>query len=76
MTAIKYDNKSRLDGVTDPRRLATSYTHDGLDDLTSISSPDTGVAANTFDAAGNAVASTVARGDETAYTYDALNRVV
>ncbi|MGH6847124.1 MAG: RHS repeat-associated core domain-containing protein [Methylocella sp.] len=75
MTAYAYDPESRLASVMDPRGLVTSYTHDGLDDVTAISSPDTGVTANTFDAAGNAATSTDARGDTTAYSYDALNRV-
>ena len=75
MTAFGYDNESRLASVTDPRGLTTSYVHDGLDDVTSLGSPDTGVTANTYDAAGNLVTSTDARGDTTTYTYDALNRV-
>ena len=61
--------------MTDPRGLMTSYAHDGLDDVTSLSSPDTGVTAKTYDAAGNPVSSTDARGNTTTYTYDALNRV-
>ena len=61
-------------GLTDPRSLATSYTYDGLDNLNSVQSPDTGTTAKTYDAAGNVVTSTDARGKTTTYTYDALNR--
>ena len=60
--------------MTDPRNLLTAYKWDGLDDQTAITSPDTGVTSNTFDAAGNVASSTDARGNTTTYSYDALNR--
>jgi YD repeat-containing protein len=62
--------------VTDPRNLITTYTRDGLGNLNSQSSPDTGLTSNSlFDAAGNLKTSTDARGKATNYEYDALNRV-
>ena len=51
-----------------------SYAYDGLNDFTSIQSPDTGSTAKTFNAAGNVLTSTDARGDTTTYTYDAPER--
>lgn len=46
-----------------------------MNDTTQIASPDTGIANNTFDAAGNLTSHTDARGAVTRYSYDALNRM-
>jgi len=48
--------------VTDPRNLVTTYGYDGLDNQVSLVSPDTGTTTRTFDAAGNVLTSTDARG--------------
>ena len=51
------------------------YLYDGLGNLTSRVSPDTGTTAFTYDAAGNVLTQTDARNVATTYSYDALNRV-
>lgn len=76
---VAYDALDRVTGVSDPNSLVTSYTYDGLGDLTHLQSPDTGLsggsAGDEFDAAGNLTQHTDARGVVTQYTYDALNRL-
>lgn len=78
-TTVAYDSLDRVTGVSDPESLVTSYTYDGLGDLTHLQSPDTGLsggsAGDGFDAAGNLTQHTDARGVVTQYTYDALNRL-
>jgi RHS repeat-associated protein len=78
-TTVAYDALDRVTGVSDPNSLVTSYTYDGLGDLTHLQSPDTGLsggsAGDVFDAAGNLTQHTDARGVVTQYTYDALNRL-
>lgn len=78
-TTVAYDALDRVTGVSDPDSLVTSYTYDGLGDLTHLQSPDTGLsggsAGDGFDAAGNLTQHTDARGVVTQYTYDALNRL-
>lgn len=61
--------------MKDPRSLTTSYTPDGLGNVTAQSSPDTGASQFTYDAKGNVLTSTDARGKTTTFTYDALDRV-
>jgi RHS repeat-associated protein len=73
--SFAYDANGRLNNEIDPRSLVTRYTYDGLDDQTSISSPDTGGTSRAYDAAGNMVQSTDANGNKSTYSYDALNRV-
>lgn len=60
--------------MLDPRNLLTAYAWDGLDDQLQLASPDTGATNRTFDAAGNVITSTDARGNTATYSYDALNR--
>jgi len=69
-----YDASDHLEGVSDPDGLNTIYSHNGLDDLKSIQSPDTGAISYVYDAAGNAVQRTDAKGIASTSTYDALNR--
>src|SRR5262249_43984936 len=52
-----------------------NYTYDGLNTLTQLSSPDTGVTNYTYDAAGNRRTQTDARNVTANYGYDALNRL-
>ncbi|GAB2865971.1 hypothetical protein GCM10027277_38480 [Pseudoduganella ginsengisoli] len=70
-----YDALDQLASVTDPRNLKTTYIVNGLADQLGLSSPDTGNIARTYDAAGNLISSTDARGQATTYTYDARNRL-
>ena len=70
-----YDARDHLVSVSDPRTLKTSYAYDGLGNLNQLVSPDTGVTTNTYDPAGNLITATDAKGQQSRYTYDALNRV-
>lgn len=70
-----YNGRDDLTGVTDPRLLFTQYGRDGLGNMLSLSSPDTGTARITFDAAGNLRTRVDSRGVLASYSYDALNRL-
>lgn len=48
-----YSHQDDLLSVTDPRKLTTPYTVDGLGQQPGIISPDTGTTATKFDGAGN-----------------------
>ena len=75
-TVFTYDAKDRLKTVKDPKLSATTtYNYDGLGNITSQVSPDTGTTSFTYDAAGNVATQTDARGTVATYSYDALNRV-
>jgi RHS repeat-associated protein len=75
-TVFTYDAKDRLATVKDPKISATtSYTYNGLGDLLTQVSPDTGTTTFTYDNAGNVATQTDARSTQTTYTYDVLNRV-
>lgn len=73
-TTFQYSPANALLSVRDPRNLVTQYTSTGLGDVRQVISPDTGTASSTFDAAGNELTRTDARGALTTWTYDALNR--
>ena len=70
-----YDTSDNLEGVSDPSGLNTIYDHNGLGDLTALHSPDTGTTAYVYDAAGNKIQQTDAKGVVVNYAYDALNRL-
>ena len=75
-TVFTYDAKDHLASVKDPKlSVTTSYTYDGLGNLLTQASPDTGSTTFTYDAAGNVATQTDARSTATTYAYDALNRV-
>jgi len=73
-TTTSQDALDRVTSVTDPTSLVTSYTHDGLSNLTALQSPDSGSSTSTFDAAGNALTHTDAKGVVATSTYDVLDR--
>jgi len=73
-TSKTYDSLNRLVQVTDPSSLNTTYQFDGLSDATGQASPDTGSTTRTFDAAGDVLTRTDAKGTVATSTYDALNR--
>lgn len=75
-TNYRFDGLNQITGTLDPRQLGTVYGVDGLGNENHLISRDTGTTVNTFDAAGNLLTSTDARGKVKTYTYDALNRVV
>ena len=74
-TNFEYNGRQDLIKVTDPRRLVTSYPRDGLGNVNPLSSPDTGAATLTYDAAGNLKTRTDSRGVLATYSYDGLNRL-
>ena len=73
---IQVDAPRQFPGATP---WTTRYDYDGLDNLKSITSPDTGITNQTFDDAGNVKTKTYPRTSSanitTTYQYDALNRV-
>ena len=75
VTMFDYDERDNLVKVTDPKGLDTHYGYDGLNDLVSLISPDTGTSTYTYDSAGNRVSKTDARNVQLMYVYDALNRL-
>ena len=72
---LELNGRDDLTRVIDPRNLATDYAVSGLSNVTTQTSPDTGVTTRTFDAAGNVKTSRDARLRTTTYTYDALHRL-
>ncbi|MES2757632.1 MAG: RHS repeat-associated core domain-containing protein [Pseudomonadota bacterium] len=70
-----YSHQDDLLSVTDPRKLTTRYTVDGLGQQTSVISPDTGTTTTKFDGAGNPDFSTDAAARKTTYRFDAARRV-
>ncbi|WP_342616812.1 Ig-like domain repeat protein [Rhodoferax sp. GW822-FHT02A01] len=75
VTSASYDLANNLTAVIDPRSLATTYSPNGLGQVNSQSSPDSGTAGFTYDAKGNLLTRTDARGKVTSYTYDVLDRL-
>ncbi len=75
LIGMSYDAQGNLSQVVDPRSLATSYVTDGLNNVRSTASPDTGVTSATYDAADNLKTKTDSRGITSSYSYDALNRL-
>jgi RHS repeat-associated protein len=75
VTSLAYNLGDSLTTVTDPRSLSTSYSPNGLGQVTAQSSPDSGVSGFTYDAVGNLTSKTDARGQLSTMTYDALNRL-
>lgn len=74
-TEFGYDGQDNLTSVKDPRKLETQYPRNGLGAATSLISPDTGTATNTYDVAGNVKTRTDSRGVLATYGYDDLQRL-
>jgi RHS repeat-associated protein len=72
---LGYNLADGLTSVADPRNLATSYSRSGLGDVAAQSSPDTATSTFTYDAKGNLLTSLDARGKQTSYGYDSLDRL-
>jgi len=75
VTGFAYNANDSLTQVTDPRNLATTYSPNGLGDVTAQISPDTGTSQYTYDLNGNVLTKTDARGKLTQYSYDNLDRL-
>jgi RHS repeat-associated protein len=74
LTVLGYAGRDEPLRVQDPRRLVTTYGRNGLGEIGTQTSPDTGSTVRLHDAAGNLLSSTDARGVATSFAYDALNR--
>ncbi|MCB1713814.1 MAG: hypothetical protein KDK05_01635, partial [Candidatus Competibacteraceae bacterium] len=74
-TVYDYNSLDQLTQVTDPEGLSTRYGLNVLGDQHTLTSPDTGITNVLFDAAGNRIQQTDARGVTVAYDYDALGRI-
>lgn len=74
-TLTAFDALDQVRQITDPRNLFTRYGINYLGNQLSLSSPDTGSASAQFDAHGNLIQKTDARGIKATYTRDALHRV-
>jgi RHS repeat-associated protein len=74
-TTVGLDALDRLTGVTDPNALVTTSTYDGLNNRTTLKSPDTGTSTDTFNVAGDRLTHTDAKGIVSTSTYDALDRL-
>ena len=76
-TTLTLDALDRTAVVVDPQGVntQTSYKYDGFNDLTQLTSPDTGITKAAYDPAGNVLSRTDARGITANYITDALNRV-
>ena len=72
-TQYVYDALGHLVGVTDPLGNSTVYVVDGLGSQVSVDSPEAGLKRRTFDAAGNVLTETDARGATTRFEYNELN---
>lgn len=75
VTRLQYSGSEAVTSVTDPRSLTTVYARDGFDQIGQLSSPDTGSASHTYDAAGNLKSRLDSRGVLASFSYDALNRL-
>ncbi len=64
-----FDGANNLTGVNDPRSLATLYSTDGLGRLKIVTSPDSGAASASYDAAGNLPSDLVANGKTRVLSY-------
>jgi RHS repeat-associated protein len=74
-TKYAYNLNDALTQVIDPRSLPTAYEMNGFGEVTTQTSPDTGITKNVYDAAGNLLSRTDARGATATYTYDPIHRV-
>ncbi|HAZ60093.1 MAG TPA: hypothetical protein DCY89_00805, partial [Gammaproteobacteria bacterium] len=75
VTTTAYDAQDAVTRVVTPNGAATGFTVNGFGEAREERSPDRGTLTRVFDAAGNRVAETDARGITTGYAYDGLNRL-
>lgn len=72
---FEYDMNGNRASVSAPGDQLTRFWHDDLDNLVKRDSPDTGVTAWTYNAAGQATSETDAIGQVATYSYDAAGRL-
>lgn len=73
--SFAFDALDQLKVVTDSDGLSTTFERDGLLNLNSVVSPDTGRSSSTFDSAGTLVTRTDANGTVERSTFDPVGRV-
>ena len=74
ITEMAYNDADSLTKVRDPRLLETTYNPNGLGQVVSQTSPDSGAASFTYDANGNLLTATDARGKVSTMAYDVSDR--
>ncbi|PTN12731.1 RHS repeat-associated core domain-containing protein [Nitrosomonas aestuarii] len=75
-TLQQYDARDQIVQVTDPKGIATRYTTNVFGDVLHEVSHDRGTTSYTYDAAGNQLTRTDARGVVQTTAYDVLNRPI
>jgi RHS repeat-associated protein len=75
-TEYVFDALNRVTEVVDPNDKRTVYEHNAYGEVTTLTSPDTGITRSTYDDAGRIRTRTDARGITATYTHDVLNRLV
>lgn len=75
VTTTVHDVNDAVARVEDPLGLDTVYTNNGFGETRVLASPDSGTSSQTYDAAGNALTRTDARGVLASYGHDVLDRL-
>ena len=76
VTAYGYDALGRVTRIDDPRGATFRYSYDQAGNRIETNDPDLGVWTMSYDVAGNLTSQIDAKGQETRWTYDALDRAV
>nr|WP_229507109.1 RHS repeat-associated core domain-containing protein [Pseudoduganella rivuli] len=75
VTQRHFNAAGNLDWVRDARGLQTNYAYNGYGEVTSVTSPDTGVTTYTYDDIGRLSTESRANGVAITYTWDAQGRI-
>lgn len=75
VTQRHFDAAGNLDWVRDARGLQTNYTYNGYGEVTSVTSPDTGLTTYTYDDNGRLSTEKRANGYLIGYSWDGLGRI-
>jgi RHS repeat-associated protein len=75
VTQRHFNAAGNLDWVRDARGLQTNYTYNGYGEVTSVTSPDTGLTKYTYDDNGRLSSAQDANGNRIGYTWDGLGRI-
>lgn len=75
-TEFRYDSAGNISAITDPKGNTTTYAHNELNMLMSMTQPGNIVTSNQYDIHGNHILVTDAENRDTIYTYDDMGRVL